>query len=539
MRGERGWVYEHVAKKFSALREGGALSIRQLARATGIPQSSVGRHRKALEARAQWPEAAFWEQEAGYQWLRVLVFAVIFVFGIKGGVGAERLSEFFHRVRLDRQVGSSPTALRRLQEQLEEAIVAYPTAQEHQLHPTERRVEICAGADETFFDQVILVMMDLVSGYIVLEEPADDRRYDTWRARVAQALEPWGITLRYIVSDRAKALVKLALEGFACPSIPDVFHALRDLAKVVGVSFHLKLARLEEKRVQAEQTLSGLQAKGHETHVQQRFIAHLNEEIATLQADQASAQALLGDASYAVHPFALAHSTRQSAVQVEAALHQVLASLNTLHARYTARDNAKMVAKFTRQIPGLAALVDAWWHWVEQSLPPDTIDAALRGWLVERLLPTVYWQAQVSKTKTPPLKSAYQQAFDDAREALHRHPITATLSVEDCATWQAWATGWVGKFQRASSPVEGRNGYLSQLNHCARGTPSQRLKVLTVIHNFDLKRADGTTAAERLFGTPFPDVFDWVMERVGALPVPRKARTRSKPKLLNLQSVPA
>jgi hypothetical protein len=35
--------------------------------------------------------------------LRLLVFAVIFVFGIKGGVGAERLSEFFHRVRLDRQ----------------------------------------------------------------------------------------------------------------------------------------------------------------------------------------------------------------------------------------------------------------------------------------------------------------------------------------------------------------------------------------------------------------------------------------------------
>jgi DNA-binding transcriptional ArsR family regulator len=330
---------EYVAKKFSALRKGGALSIRQLAQATGVPKSSVARHRKALEKRSQWPESAFWEQEAGYQWLRVVVFAVIFVFGIKGGVGAERLSEFFHRVRLDRQVGSSPTALRRLQGQLEEAIMAYPTAQENLLRQADRQVEICAGADETFFDQAILVMMDLTSGYIVLEEPAADRRYATWRGRVEQALAPLGITLRYLVSDRAKALVKLAVDGLACPSIPDVFHALRDLAKVVGVSFHLKLARLEEKRVQAQQALSGLQSKGQESRVQQRFIAHLTEQVATLQTDQARAQALLRDASSAVHPFALLDSARQSAAQVEVALVQALASLNALHRRHTARDN--------------------------------------------------------------------------------------------------------------------------------------------------------------------------------------------------------
>jgi len=36
------------------------------------------------------------------------------------------------------------------------------------------------------------------------------------------------------------------------------------------------------------------------------------------------------------------------------------------------------------------------------------------------------------------------------------------------------------------------------------------LQVLTIIHNFDLKRADGTTAAERLFDHSFPDVFEWV-----------------------------
>jgi hypothetical protein len=492
-----------------------------------------------LATRGQWPEAAFWEQEVGHHWLRLLVFAVIFVFGIKGGVGAERLSEFFHRVRLDRQVGSSPIALRTLRRQLEEAILAYQATQESERRQSGCRVAICAGADETFFDQVILVLMDLSSGYIVLEEPAADRCYATWQARVQQALEPLGITVRYLVSDRAQALVKLALDGFHCPSMPDVFHALRDLAKVVGVSFHLNLARLEDKRTQAQRTLSGLQAKGKNTHIQERFIGHLNEQIATLSADQTRAQQVLREASCAVHPFALSDSSRQPAARVEAKLHHALDELNTLHVHHTARDNTQAVAKFTRQIPDLAALVETWWLWVEQSLLSEALDEPLRGWLLERLLPTVYWQAQRDKTKTPGLKNAYQEAFKHARQALHQHPITAALTTEAFARWQAWATDWVGQFQRASSAVEGRNGYLSQANQCARGTPTQRLKVLTVIHNFDLKRTNGTTAAERLFETPFPDLFDWVVERMGALPMPRKARTSSAPKLLNLQPVPA
>jgi hypothetical protein len=79
-----------------------------------------------------------------------------------------------------------------------------------------------------------------VSGYIVLEEAVEDRTYVTWRDQVQQALNKVGIRLRSVVSDRAKALVKLALEGFTCPSTPDRFHALRDLAKVLGVSLHLK-----------------------------------------------------------------------------------------------------------------------------------------------------------------------------------------------------------------------------------------------------------------------------------------------------------
>jgi DNA-binding transcriptional ArsR family regulator len=161
---------------FNVLRELGPQSIRKLAAATGLPKSSVDRHCKGLRERAQQvPEAELWEPERGAQWLRVLMLAVVFVFGLKGGVGVERLSEFFHRVRLERYLAVSPSALRSLRTQMEAIILAYQAEQEQRLGQAGRRLEIIAGADETFFDQVVLVMMDLVSGYLVLEEAADNR----------------------------------------------------------------------------------------------------------------------------------------------------------------------------------------------------------------------------------------------------------------------------------------------------------------------------------------------------------------------------
>ncbi len=55
------------------------------------------------------------------------------------------------------------------------------------------------------------------------------------------------------------------------------------------------------------------------------------------------------------------------------------------------------------------------------------------------------------------------------------------------------------------------------------------LEVLTIIHNFDLRRADGSTAAQRFFGRTFPELFPWLIEKMGDLPSPSQPR-----KLVNL-----
>jgi hypothetical protein len=74
--------------------------------------------------------------------------------------------------------------------------------------------------------------------------------------------------------------------------------------------------------------------------------------------------------------------------------------------------------------------------------------------------------------------------------------------------------------------------------HNGPGLTKNRLAALTVVHNYGLKRADGITAAERLFGSPFPDVFEWLISQMGELPLPRKPRKRIKRNPLMLQGVP-
>ena len=66
-------------------------------------------------------------------------------------------------------------------------------------------------------------------------------------------------------------------------------------------------------------------------------------------------------------------------------------------------------------------------------------------------------------------------------------------------------------FQRSTSSVEGRNGGLSLLMHRFHHFNEKTLKVLTIVHNFGVKRkSDGSTAAERFFGSKHEDLFKYL-----------------------------
>ncbi len=58
-------------------------------------------------------------------------------------------------------------------------------------------------------------------------------------------------------------------------------------------------------------------------------------------------------------------------------------------------------------------------------------------------------------------------------------------------------------------------------------------------HNYGLKCRDGTTAAQRFFNQDFPDVFSWVLDRMGELPMLRKGKSKIVRDPLKILAVPA
>jgi Family of unknown function (DUF6399) len=530
-------IKERCQKVFQCISGKAEQSIRAIASITKIPKSSVGRHLQAIKRRLQYPESAFWETEAGREWLKLLVFAVIYEFGIKGGIGSDSLSSFFHRLRLKEQFGCSASALRTLEVRFREVILTYEQVQLSSCQGSQR-IGICVGADETFYDLPILVAIELASGFIFSEAVCENRTYETWWHQVSGWFNPQQWDCRYFVSDEAKALVKLALSGLGCPSLPDVFHLLYALSKSMGSAIARERVQLQKQQNALEQKLKGTSSAEKATEVEAQ-ITTLHAQQQTLDTEHQDYQQSIHQISQAIHPFHIETCEPQMGLELSKSLKAPLDTLERLSHSHAPNKTQDALERWHKQIPDLSRTLHAWWEWTLQTLKAQTQDSDTQDWVLTVLLPWVYWHQQTQKTRQPQLKQAYLQAAQMAEAALLKHPFTLSLQQSQQQQWVDWAIWMCAKFQRSSSAVEGRNGYLSRLHHANRGFTEQSLKVLTIIHNFDLKRHDGTTAAQRLFDKPFPDLFEWAVLNMGDLP---RARRTLKPKMSrkpSIQLVPA
>ena len=515
----------------------GRLALSAIAEATGLSRSAVHRHQQSIDRAEQHPESRWWETALGYSWLVRLVIAVVYHFGIKQGVGAESLSAFFKAIHLDTHVGSSPTALRQLKHRVEAAIVDYGSAQAEDCQPTEGQ-GVWLGSDETFFGLPILVLMELASGFIFTEVATEDRTYNTWKAQLPAGWESAGWRCHALVSDEARALIKLATTGLGTVSVADLFHTLRNLGRPLGRSLGQSLAALDK---QAQQLLHRLhQAADDETQtaLQAQHDAVIHQQQRVID-DQQRYRQTRQSISLSVHPFDLETSEWRLATDLSTRLSALLPTLNALATDYGGAAAVAAVATFERQIPALAQGVHAWWHWVTQALPAQTQDPEVQTWVLTVLLPWLYWSQQADKTRTPHLKPRYRHAASDAFNAVMAAELTLTLQPEALESWMQWGRRMCANYQRTSSAVEGRNGYLAQRHHVSRGFSAQALTVLTILHNFDLKRPDGTTAAQRLFGHPFPDLFESVLSTFTELPMPRRSSSSQHSNPWHSQPVPA
>jgi len=518
----------------------GKQSFRKLASLINRSKSSVHRHEQARVRRNQHPESVLWETDSGEAWQQMLVLATLYTFGMECHVGADKLAKFFKLIRMDTHVGTSPSTIRKQLNKIEELLPLFQQGCESDASTQSRRVVV--AADETFFgDFLILVLMDLSSGYLILEDISDDRCFDTWLEKAAPRLEALGIDVNHAISDRAKALIKLAITGFECQSGADTFHAQYDVSKWLGAKLGRLNAQAKKRHEAALQTVTKQQecvsTKALSGLAEQAL--HDEKACVEIQKTLADYHENLPGISDEIHPFSLQDNQPNDTERVLSGLEKRAQAFEKIAQSQDIDDSRQTMKKFRNQFDDLAVNVEFWWLWVTEILTGLAVDEVTQHWLTHTLLPVVYWHQQLQKTKNPKQREKYKQAWQRAVHDLQTDSFSTTLPESEMQRWLAWAEWMVQKFHRSSSAVEGRNGYLSQMYHNGRGLTEKRLRALTVIHNYGLKRLDGTTAAVRLFGREFPDLFSWLVTEMGQLPLPRKGGKRVVHNPLFLITVPA
>jgi hypothetical protein len=227
--------------------------------------------------------------------------------------------------------------------------------------------------------------------------------------------------------------------------------------------------------------------------------------------------------SLQVHPWRVTDSAPQRAQEVQAQLADEVVALQALLEANGLAVKNKVLDKVRKQLVSLVAVIDVWWQTVRQDMHSQIILTPMwTTWVEGHLLPLIYWQDQVSRARGRQRKAKLTQVLGTVQAAFEAHPLTAQLAPEVLADWKTWAAEHAKTFQRASSAVEGRNGYLSQMHHNHRGLPKRRYQVWSALHNFDCQASDGSTPASRFFRRAFPDLFETVLSHIEELPRARK-----------------
>ena len=229
--------------------------------------------------------------------------------------------------------------------------------------------------------------------------------------------------------------------------------------------------------------------------------------------------------SISAHPFN-GHSEIKKSANLQTELNKRLNTLREIAKLCQIQDKKKKLNYFENSIPGLSSLVDLWWQWIDTDLVDRECSDELTTWLKTKLLPAYYWKQQIKKSRSSKsLRKHYENLHKKSNESLFADPLTKEHLGEN---WISWAQYWVLKFQRSTSQVEGRNARTSESHHCLRGLSALQIKSDVIIKNDWIKRGDNTTATERLFGIKPPDLFEWLVDHMPELPLPRKYKDKTR-----------
>jgi hypothetical protein len=518
------------------------LSQRQAAQALDVPRSTLQAWRVYQERLDACPAVvAFFHSVSGLAFLHRLVLAIHLVCTEVGACGIRLVCLLLQVTGLNRFVGASYGTQQQVNRRVEEAIVAYCREESERLAHEMPTKAITLTHDETFTGGLCLVGIEPVSNYILLEQTAQARDQDTWKELMEQALVGLNGQIIQSTSDEAPGLLAYVAHHLGAHHSPDLFHVQHELSKAVSVPMaakqraaHKTVAKAEEmlKRVHERLDTITNEPATRGPGRPPKVTLCLEQVAQEVEAARQEHQRLAGQREtvtqsiraigHAYHFVDVERGVRRNGKLIASDLYQHIDTIRTI-AQHEGLSQAFLdrLEKAQRVVPKMQATIDFVSGYVRQQVSQLAL-APPESYAMHAHLIPAYYLERVAATRTVTQGEPLRALAERLRTPLFE-PEGALGELSPVAQNQLKqkAQTLAEVFQRSSSNVEGRNGYLSLRHHQLRGLDHPRKRAcLTAIHNFFLTREDGTTAAERFFGQKPRSMFAAILASVELPPAP-------------------
>lgn len=533
------WARMEIASTLEHLSDPACPSQREMAERFGIPHATFNYWTRHYRPAAADPVDGFFRSVPGEGTLRRIVAAALAVFQQRGACGIRLVGEFLHLSQLDRFVACSRGALQPLAAHLESDLVAFRDKEQPALAEQMKPQTITLIPDEHFHSgKPCLVAIEPVSNFIAVECYRDRRDAGTWKEAIDAGTAGMPVEVIQMTSDQARALVCCAEKGFQAAHSPDLFHGQRALLQPLLLPLTRPIQQAEKELEKANKHTAKLDAPVgtvQPPEVVDALIESVRNEIAIEkrleQAKERQEQAVQEVRGVAddYHPFDRHTGQPVSAAEVGKRLAAHVDELENVVAEAELGERPQQaVGKARTWVATLTGCVAWFWCLAHARVEELELNEEQERVVQEKLLAGHYWATAAPRARTAEERNRLQEMAEALKkEAWQAGGALAALSEEERKEVDEAAQRIAGLFQRSSSCVEGRNGRLSLQHHGHSRVSERRLQALTVLHNYMVQRADGTTAAERFFGQKHKDVFSWLLERMPDLP--RPAPKRHKP----------
>jgi hypothetical protein len=420
-------------------------------------------------------------------------------------------------------------------------MVVYRQGETARLAQDMPRKAITVTQDETFTGGLCLVTMDPESNFILLEQLAQSRDQVMWNALMAPALAQLNCEVIQSTSDEAPGLLAYVEHYLEAHHSPDLFHVQHELVKAVSGPMATKERvahkAVTEAREQLERVQTHPQSAGDEpakrgpgrppkepVHLEQaaQALEAASREHERLAQQREQVKASIRAIGHDYHFVDLERGVRRNSQLIASDIHEHIEQVRAVAQHEGLSQSClERIEKAERVVPKMQATIAFVSGYVRQQVDQLALTPPASFAMHAKLIPS-YYLDRVAQTRTVSDGEPLRELAERLRASLcEPDGVLSELSPEAQDQLHDEAKRLAAVFQRSSSNVEGRNGYLSLRSHQLRGLDLPRKReCFTAIHNFFLTRPDGTTAAARFFGQKPRCMFTAILASVELPPAP-------------------